>query len=58
MNSSHGLCNLKHSAEKVVERVGSTPQALKRGHIFDGLTGRVNSCPSQNPLEPEFFRTL
>src|SRR5208282_1987923 len=48
----------KEAAEKVVERVRSTPQALKRGHIFDDLTARVNSRPSQNPLEPEFFRSL
>lgn len=27
----------------------STPQALKRRHIFNDLTARLKSCPSQNP---------
>jgi hypothetical protein len=48
----------EQAAEKIVEDAKSTPQALKRGHIFNDLTARVNSCPSQNPLESEFFRSL
>ena len=53
---SHEDGTAEQAAEKVVEGAKSTPQALKRGHIFNDLTARVNSCPSQNPLESEFFR--
>jgi hypothetical protein len=48
----------EQAAEKVIESAKSTPQALKRGHILNDLAARVNSCPSQNPSESEFFRSL
>jgi hypothetical protein len=48
----------EEAAEKVIERAKSTPQALKRGHILNDLAARVNSCPSQNPSESEFFHKL
>jgi len=48
----------KQAAEKVAEGGKSTPRALKRGHIFNDLTARLKSCPSQNPRESEFFRGL
>jgi len=41
-------------AEKVVEDAESTPQALKRGHIFNDLTARVNSCPSRSMRSQSF----
>ncbi|SPE44377.1 hypothetical protein SBA7_350010 [Candidatus Sulfotelmatobacter sp. SbA7] len=46
------------AAEKIITSARSIPRALKRGHIFQRLTARVNSCPSQNLLELEFFRSL
>src|ERR1039457_2928294 len=52
------LPSAEQLAEKVVEGARSTPQALKRGHIFNDLTARLKSCPSQNPSESEFFRKL
>jgi hypothetical protein len=45
-------------AEKVVEGARSTPQALKRGHISNGLAARVNSCPSLFIEKSDFFRSL
>jgi hypothetical protein len=45
-------------AEKLVADAKSTPQALKRGPIFNDLTARLKSCPSQDTLQPEFFRNL
>jgi hypothetical protein len=33
----------------------SRPQALKRGHILDDLTARLNVVPFPNPLESKFF---
>jgi hypothetical protein len=47
----------KEAAEKPAERTRSSPRALKARHIFEDLTARVNSCPSQNLLEMEFFRS-
>jgi hypothetical protein len=48
------------TAEEVAEkrRQGrkSSPQALKRGHIFSGLAARLKSGPSQNLRESYFFR--
>jgi hypothetical protein len=42
--------------EKLTEHAKNPPQALKRGHLFYVLTARLKSCPSQNTLDPEFFR--
>jgi hypothetical protein len=33
------------AAEKVVEGARRTPQALKRGHIFNDLTARLKVVP-------------
>lgn len=46
------------AAEKLVVDAKSPPLALKRGHIFSDLTARLKSCPSQDMLQPEFFRNL
>jgi hypothetical protein len=35
-----------------------TPQALKRGHIFDDLTARVKLVPFPFVEKLEFFRKL
>jgi hypothetical protein len=45
-------------AEKRMDSAKSSPQALKRGHIFNDLVARVNSCPSRSQSESEFFRNL
>ena len=45
-------------AEKPIEGSRSTPQALKRDHIFSGLAARVNSCPSLFRGKSEFLRNL
>jgi len=45
-------------AEKAVEDEESSPQALKRGHIFNGLAARLKSGPSQNLPESDCFRSL
>jgi hypothetical protein len=45
-------------AEKVSEDTESAPQALKRRHIFNGLSARLKSCPSQNLCEAEFLPSL
>jgi hypothetical protein len=37
---------LRQDAEKVAKK--RSPQALKRGRIFNDLTARVNSCPSRS----------
>src|ERR1019366_248732 len=42
-------------AGKVVEGARSTPQALKRGHIFNDLTARLKSSPSQKPVRVRVF---
>jgi tetratricopeptide (TPR) repeat protein len=41
-------------AEKVVEGAKSTPQALKRGHIFSDLVARLKSRPSYPWRSPSF----
>src|ERR1019366_7825767 len=49
------LPSAEQLAEKVVEGARSTPQALKRGHIFNDLTARLKSCPSQKPVRVRVF---
>jgi hypothetical protein len=48
----------EQAAEKLAKRAKGSPRALKRRQIFNDLTARLKSCPSQNPLESEFFRSL
>ena len=36
----------------------SSPQALKRQHIFSDLAARLKSGPSQSLRESQFFRSL
>jgi hypothetical protein len=38
------------AAEKVVINVRSLPQALKRGHILNDLTARVELVPFPRPF--------
>jgi len=53
-----GSDRAEEAAEELIEGAKSTPQALKRGHIFNDLTARVNSCPSLFDEKSEFFRSL
>jgi len=46
----------EEAAEKLAESARSSPRALKRGHNFNDVAARVNSCPSRKPLAREFFR--
>jgi hypothetical protein len=46
----------EEAAEQVTEDAKIVPQALKRLHIFGGLTARLKSGPSRNLREREFFR--
>jgi len=39
----------EEAAEESTKRAKGKPQALKRRHIFNYLTARLKSCPSQNP---------
>ena len=48
----------KEAAEKVFQSEESVPQALKRGHILNGLAARVELVPFPNPSRTEFFRNL
>ena len=53
-----GACDSYHgmplqAAEKVVEGARSTPQALKRGHIFNDLTARLNSLRKKSILDAQ-----
>ena len=45
------FCGPKGTAERFAEKVllpaGTGPQALKRGHGFNDIAARVNSCPSR-----------
>jgi hypothetical protein len=43
---------LKGAAEKVAEGARSAPQALKRGHIFNGLTARLKPSPFKTESKP------
>jgi hypothetical protein len=44
--------------EQVLNSAGRSPQALKRGRIFDGLTARVKLVPFPFVAKVEFFRKL
>ena len=44
-------------AEKVFQSEESVPQALKRGHILNGLAARVELVPFPTPPEPGFSAT-
>ena len=46
--SGSGRGTASEAAEKFDKTAKSSPQALKRIRIFNDLTTRVNSCPSQN----------
>jgi hypothetical protein len=53
------------TAIAILEGCGKTRRAREKlssgaeaRHIFEDLAARVNSCPSQNLLELEFFRSL
>jgi hypothetical protein len=48
----------KQVAEKVVINVRSFPQALKRAHILNDLTARVELVPFPRPFELDFLRSL
>jgi hypothetical protein len=56
------LLTLGGTAEEAAETVAavakSVPQALKRGHIFNDLTARLKSCPSQTCANQKFFRNV
>jgi len=45
----------EEATEQVTEDAKIVPQALKRIHIFGGLTARLKSGPSRNLREREFF---
>jgi hypothetical protein len=47
------MTRMAQAAGKVAVGVRSTPRALKRERIFNLLTARLKSCPSQNPLESD-----
>ena len=44
-----GSGTAKEAAEKVFQSEESVPQALKRGHILNGLAARVELVPFPNP---------
>jgi hypothetical protein len=48
----------KQVAEKLFEAIRSSPQALKRKHIFSSLTARLEVVPFPFPGEGDFFRSL
>jgi hypothetical protein len=55
------LPRLYEAAEKLGEDAKSSPQARKRGHMFNGSMARLKSGPSQNLreswcFEPPFAR--
>jgi hypothetical protein len=45
----------EQAAEKLVEGIKSAPQALKRRHVFNGLTARVELMPFAFVEKAEFF---
>jgi len=47
---------LEEAAEKVVDTAASSPQVLKREHIFNDLAPRLKSGPSQNLPEAVPFQ--
>jgi hypothetical protein len=49
---------LKAAAEKLFEGLRSSPQALKRGHIFSSLAARLEVVPFPFPGGGDFFRSL
>jgi hypothetical protein len=46
------------AAEKMIASARKIPQALKRGHISNDSTARVELVPFPKPFELEFFRSL
>jgi hypothetical protein len=52
------LATALQAAEKVFQSEESVPQALKRGHIVNGLSARVELVPFPDPSRTEFFRSL
>jgi len=46
------------AAEKVFQSEESVPQALKRGHILNGLAARVELVPFPNSSRTEFSCSL
>jgi hypothetical protein len=48
----------EEAAGKLFEGVRSSPQALKRLHIFNSLAARLEVVPFPFPGESDFFRSL
>jgi len=48
----------KEAAEKLDKFAKSSPQALKRIRIFNGLNGTSKLVPFPKPSAAEFFRSL
>ncbi len=48
----------EEAAEKLVVGAKSIPQALKRGHIFQRLSGTTEVVPFPFVEKSEFFRSL
>ena len=45
----------RRAAEKRMDSAKSSPQALKRGHIFNGLVARVTLVPFPKPIRIRVF---
>jgi hypothetical protein len=53
-----GYLTAEEVAKKVFQGEEIVPQALKPGHILNGLPARVELVPFPIPSKREFFRSL